>query len=237
MTARITCLVALLCAGLSACSEHQSQDGALGGAQMSDASRAGTAGLPTSGAGGAGNNAGTRGTEDAGDTDATVGGAELECIIAYRLDTCCFEGVAVTRAEVQADPCLIEYPEPDVDNRIDGEDVERCRPERCEAVVCPVRRPRSFRAASTATGCVFADECEQASDCVLAKEIGPCCACGEAMPASVALSQACYLADSEEPQSTGSCPYGCFDDIASCGACAARAAPTCLMRDGLKVCH
>jgi hypothetical protein len=230
---RIAGLLVILCLAFIACAEHRLTDdvasGGVGGSQMSNAASSGAGGAGGAIAGGAGDAGGA----DAGGADASAS-EPVECTIAHRLDACCFDAVAVTRDELRADPCLFEYPE----GNVDIEDYERCRPDDCDPASCGSHRPPSFIVAPSATGCAFVDECTQPSDCVLATEQGECCMCPQAMPASVVLGEACFVAESEDIETTASCPFGCFGGPgSSCEACPARAAPTCLIRDSTNVCQ
>jgi hypothetical protein len=202
----------------------------------------GTGGFDTSGAGGtdaSGTGGAVAGRSGAGSVDASVGDGSVdkydaECAIAYRLDVCCIYAVAVTRAELRADPCLLEYPRDVVD---EGQ-FNACRPGFCDTTSCGSHRAPSYVVTPSAGGCAFADECTKPSDCVLAHEVGICCGCAQAMPALVALSDPCFVAESEDPESVSQCAYSeCLDWAEPCEACPERVEPTCLIRDSFNLCQ
>jgi hypothetical protein len=170
------------------------------------------------------------GEMDAGEADAG-GKGDDECTIAHRMDTCCFDAVAVTYRQLRADRCLTEYPGGDVD--LDA--FESCRPADCDVETCEPLRPPSYVAVPSANGCSFGDECTQPSDCVFVEEIGTCCQCPHAIPVSVALREACYVGTNEDRESSAECPYGCFTEW-GCPACPEQM-PICVVRDSFNICQ
>lgn len=263
LSASTAIVLALVGSAFFACADHRLPDartGGAGGSQMSDAASSGSgsgsggrgasggsgasgaSGFDTGGAGGTGAS-GTGGAAagrsgaggaDASVTDASIDPRDAECAIAFRLDVCCLDAVAVTRAELRADPCLLEYPR-DVPEE---ERYETCRPDDCEPISCGSHRPPSYVVAPSAGGCAFADECSKPSDCVLATVVGICCGCAQAMPASVALVDACFIAQSEDRVNIGQCAYQeCVGWGEPCEACPEPVEPTCLIRDSFNLCQ
>jgi hypothetical protein len=151
-----------------------------------------------------------------------------ECVVALRLDVCCDQYVAATRAELASNRCLSEYGMP-----VNAEDRIACSPS-CLAVLCAPQPPTS-RVVAQGSGvapCLFVDECSADADCVSASE-DRCCACPQSVPRSVAESLPCWWIEGEA-RNAGKCT-GCQNDVL-CGMCEPREGPLCDTQASPRVC-
>lgn len=159
----------------------------------------------------------------------------LECVVAIRLDTCCTSYEATSRAKVDADECLIALPigayDPVVDRNCKNRNPVDCSVVRCAAPA----EPESRLATADGGGCRFTDECQADDDCVLARDVRPCCSCPQSMPRIMVQQNPCLIIPAARPAIPDSCVL-CVQGPA-CGACAPTTDPVCLVGGGSRVCR
>lgn len=155
------------------------------------------------------------------------------CVVARNLDSCCDDYVAASLSEVAVEECLVPYPATAVDPLL----LDRCFPgAECAAVLCAPETPDSRIAATSGSGCGYADECAGPDDCVLATDISACCACPSSMPASLVEREPCLVAVGEDPPIDNKCPV--CNTLIACEPCPASTDPTCVTDgDALNACN
>lgn len=126
-----------------------------------------------------------------GEGDVDVDGDPGECVVATRLDACCFEPLPVRRAELAEDACLVELT--DLGRaRLDGTDADCGARSECLGVLCGLIPTTPRTAAPSAAGeCQLVDECETDADCVIADDASLCCSCTQGYPRSVVEAASC----------------------------------------------
>jgi len=163
----------------------------------------------------------------------TAGG----CVVALRVGRCCDKYMAVSRAEVQSDECLLPVPANPVRR---AELVTRCAEsfmEVCDAGPCPeeLRTPPARLAVASGGKCRFADECHTDADCVVAKSASGCCNCAAAMPASLLETDTCLLPAGQmrdRPPRCASCDLTTF-----CPLCSPPDKARCVVGEPFNLCR
>lgn len=153
--------------------------------------------------------------------------ANDECLIASRYDQCCPAPEAVTRAEYDADPCLMLWPVVGAPEWRAG-----CPEITCNGTCTPSAPVSRTVARGVGGRCEFVSECAGDEDCAVATDATECCACPEAVPKSLLGSAACLLpAGTPAPASCNAC-----GDV-NCEPCVAANPLACLpLADGRKHC-
>lgn len=155
---------------------------------------------------------------------------EGACVVAQRIDRCCMEWVAISRAEAEADPCIVALGEP----LPSGQAHSACQPEVCTDVLCPEQGPPSRVAQRIGDGpCRFSDECNDNDDCVSAYDGARCCSCAGAWPASLVQQESCIVEQGE----TAAQACGAVCVAVLCGACPEPSEPSCSVRDSVSICQ
>ena len=160
------------------------------------------------------------GGENGGSAAAAEGGASSRgvCAIAYRHDRCCPEPEAVSRSELESDPCLQEW----TPLLLGPSKPSACSFPDCDAP-CPSIAPESRAVELGGQGrCRFAAECETGDDCITLFNRAACCDCGRALPRSWQGQAECLLPAGELP------PIRCGFCAAECDECLAPPALECV---------
>lgn len=202
--------------------------GTTGNTGGSAGSASGSAGSGTGGdAGGdSAGNAGSNGSAgSAGSAGAGGSAGAVECVAAIRMDECCSEIYAVSRAELAADPCWKENPP---DWSVTGD----CPPVVCPAIPCPLRVSSRLAEPDASGVCRLVSECATTDDCTAATNTASCCACPESYPKKLVERNECLAeVGSTDPPRCGDC-----QDV-NCDACAEPPALACLVADdGINLC-
>lgn len=183
----------------------------------------------SSATGGAGGSAVAGSGGGGGHAAAATGGASSddECLIALRYDNCCPAPEAVTRAEYDADPCLMLWPAFGALAWRAG-----CPEITCNGSCAPAP-PVSRTVARGSDGrCEFVSECESDDDCAVATDATSCCGCPESVPKALLAASECLVpTGTAAPANCNSC-----GDV-NCEPCVAPDPLTCLpLADGRKHC-
>ncbi len=117
---------------------------------------------------------------------------DTECVAAIRVDNCCQAAFPATRADIAADPCLMQWSGWSYWGGIPQECMDRWDPI-CDMIDCDSEPPWSRAAACSPDGCVFVPECTQPGDCTLMIDHRDCCACPTAWPASMQGHDPCLV--------------------------------------------
>lgn len=152
---------------------------------------------------------------DTGNAEAETRGFVLpggECVVAKSRNGCCVSFVPATRQEVKNDPCL-SAPGVAVD------DNSGCELPRSCIVQCPPQRPPSRAAVMRDGACVFADECAEDADCLVADNCYDCC-CADAISEKIAKIDPCLVTEDED---VSECKISCAGTCDTSGV--ARCAP------------
>jgi hypothetical protein len=105
----------------------------------------------------------------------------------------------------------------------------------CALVDCADVPPQSRVAKlNAAQQCVWADECVNNEDCVLASDRSACCACPAATPKSLLDGSSCLRAEGDTAEAPSEC--ACSEPV-FCGQCPAPQEPTCVIRDSYSLCQ
>jgi hypothetical protein len=159
---------------------------------------------------------------------------EMECVVALRLTDCCSGYVPVTRAQLQADACLVEAPV----GPVFGTDITMpCQTTSCVGVPCsPAPPPSRVAVPDGDGGCRYGDECSRDEDCALGSSTNACCDCPRSMPVVLLEQNPCLWRDGAPFPTSEQC-LGCTAPV-QCGACAPPAAePHCTIRDSFSLCE
>jgi hypothetical protein len=163
-------------------------------------------------------------------------GADRDCIIAIRTDTCCSEPFVISLHEMDEDPCIQEY--------LSGPPAAECvarRPSSCDTTDCAFWPPLTRTVGRIAGGsCQFLSECETDADCVWTFDLRECCGCPAYYPRTLVASDGCL--STGEPNTATSCSNtvcgsvrcaqpSCPQQSAACTADSRQAAA------GLKACN
>lgn len=203
--------------------------GAASGAGGATGGGGGAGGSGAGGDGGTGGDHSDAGTKPAWYDDAGGSG----CVVAKRIDECCFSWHAVDLEEAIADPCLVGLGEP-----VTEQEAADCFPTtpNCALVDCfePLNPPS--RVVMRGDGaCMFTDECMTPADCVLARDDTQCCSCLESTPKSLVESAECIVAEGEGTDFALCSSTRCLTVL--CAACEQPDEPTCAIGDALNACR
>jgi hypothetical protein len=170
-------------------------------------------------------------SEASGGAGATMGSAgdRGDCAIALRHDRCCPLPEAVSRGELESNPCLQEWTPL-------GRGVAKpraCEFPDCDAP-CLAATPLTRSVALDSDGeCRFVSECETAADCVSLFDATACCACPVASPEAWRYPLECLL------EFSGARPPNCDTcsaDVA-CEPCPAAGSLACVGLEGQRRCE
>jgi hypothetical protein len=188
----------------------------------------GSADSAINGAGGNGGDAGPD-PEDAGTSGPDSGLDPNGCVVAQRVDDCCWPWIAVEQATAEAELCIVSRGEPTP--------YEGCTPPMsCALVDCaPPAAPTSFEASRGDGACMFADECSTDADCAIGTAWTGCCTCPASMPKSLIDQELCITAEGEDADFEVCSGNTCFTVL--CAPCPALAEPTCVMGDDYNRCR
>jgi len=166
--------------------------------------------------------------------------AEVECVLAVRLDQCCLPAQPVSRAELDADPCLAEWSPFGASPPANP----ACAAAPCNSPCLTIPPVSSRLVAPDASGtCHFVSECATPDDCVAVRNVTlGCCEDPIGVPLSLAASEPCLLGpDQSSPAQCQACagdvcgpngwgPVVCTvnsDGFSQCGVDAPAPSPSC----------
>ncbi len=115
---------------------------------------------------------------------------DTECVAAIRMDNCCEQAFPATRADIAADPCLVEWPYYWED--VPQECYDAWDPI-CDMIDCAPSPPPYRSVQCSSDGCAFMEECADANDCTRLVDHRECCSCPTAWPASMVGHDPCLL--------------------------------------------
>ena len=131
---------------------------------------------------------------------------DTECVAAIRMDNCCEQAFPATRADIAADPCLVEWP-------YYWEDVpQQCYDAWdpiCDMIDCAPSPPPYRSVQCSSDGCAFVEECADVNDCIPMIDHRQCCPCPEAWPQSMVNHDPC-ITPVGEPAPADCLPEACL---------------------------